>query len=153
MKKLLWVACPCFVLALSISCQQAENKDKQARIDSLVDLVNQLKPGLGEFMIQMEYHHGKLASSLAEKNYEKAAFEVGEMQELAQKIEGLRITNDKLKEPFPVLFDKYLRTPLEFLVTAAAKKDDLALKANYEALTNNCNGCHRENNMSFMRIN
>jgi len=38
------------------------------------------------------------------------------------------------------------------LADAAAKKDDASLKTNFISLTNNCNSCHHENNMAFMKI-
>jgi hypothetical protein len=139
--------------ALSINCHPGPVDNKQAAIDSLNNMINLLKPGLGEFMMQLEYHHDKLAGAIADKNFEKAGFEVGEMKEVAEKVEQLNITNDKLQKPFSLLFEKYLQSPLAVLAEAAAKKDGAVLQTSLVALTNNCNGCHRENNMNFMKVN
>lgn len=124
----------------------------QATIDSLRTLANALKPGLGEFMIQLKYHHDRLGEAIRANDYERAGYETDEMKETAEKIVQLNITNDKLQQPFPLFYDKYLQSPLAVLAGAAAKKDGTALRANFLALTSNCNSCHHENNMPFMKI-
>ena len=140
-------------LIFFINCSQTKAPDnQQATIDSLQHIVELLKPGLGEFMIQLEYHHTKLAKTIAEKKYDQVSYEVDEIKEVAEKIEKLHITNDKLTGPFANFYEKYLKSPLDILADAAAKKNDQALQTNYIALTNNCNSCHHENNMSFMKI-
>jgi hypothetical protein len=135
------------------SCnQQTVADNKQAEIDSLKTIINQLKPGLGEFMMQVRYHHDSLGKAIAIKDYERAAYEIDELKETAEKIEQLNITNDKLQKPFSIFYEKYLQSPLQSLADAASKKDDVSLKTNFIALTTNCNSCHRENNMAFMKI-
>lgn len=123
-----------------------------AVIDSLKTLVNNLKPGLGECMIQLKYHHDRLGEAITAKDYERAAYEVDEMKETTEKIIQLNITNDKLQKPFALFYEKYLQGPLSVLADVAAKKDAAALRTNFIALTGNCNSCHHENNMSFMKI-
>jgi hypothetical protein len=152
--KILFVIC---VLTGLIACwtgceQKPEGTDTRATLDSLRTLVNNLRPGLGEFMIQMKYHHDRLGEAIAAKDYERAGYETGEMQETAEKIVQLQISNDKLQQPFVVFYEKYLQSPLSVLADAAAKKDGAALKTNFTALTSNCNSCHHENNMPFMKI-
>ena len=142
------------IIFIIVSCQQQPAPgNNQASIDSLKNIIAQLKPGLGEFMIQIKYHHDELDKAIKEKSYERAAYEIDELKETAEKIQQLQITNDKLQQPFAFFYDKYLKSPLETLSTAAANKDDAALHTNIIALTNNCNSCHHENNMSFMQIN
>jgi hypothetical protein len=150
--------------ALSLGCgQNAGGKDQpsvgpgasaaaQATIDSLRTLLQALKPGLGEFMLQLKYHHDRLGEAIAGKDYERAGYETDEMKETAEKIVLLQITNDKLQQPFGVFYDKYLQSALVTLADAAAKKDDAGLKLDFVALTNNCNSCHHENKMPFMKI-
>ncbi|HVM88294.1 MAG TPA: hypothetical protein VMT76_08895 [Puia sp.] len=144
----------CFAIAVSCTnCNQpAVNDNKQAEIDSLKTIVDQLKPGLGEYMLQIKYHHDSLGKAITNKDYERAAYETDELKETAEKIEQLNITNDKLQKPFAIFYEKYLQAPLQILANAADKKDDDALKTNFTSLTNNCNSCHRENNMKFMKI-
>jgi len=138
---------------MAISCKEEKAADnKQAQIDSLKTVIAQLKPGLGEFMLQIRYHHDSLGKAIINKNYERAAYEVDELKETAEKINQLNITNDKLQKPFELFYEKYLQSPLASLAEAAEKKDDIALKNNFTALTNNCNSCHHENNMAFMKI-
>ncbi len=152
--KMIFVICGLSVAAGGwIGCQQrpGEQKDR-ATIDSLQMLVNNLKPGLGEFMIQMKYHHDRLGEAIAAKDYERAAYEIGEMQETGEKIVQLGISNERLQQPFVVFYEKYLKSPLSVLADAAAKKDGASLGTNFAALTGNCNSCHHENQMPFMKI-
>jgi hypothetical protein len=130
---------------------QAMSADS-AVIDSLKTLVNNLKPGLGECMIQLKYHHDRLGEAITARDYERAAYEVDEMKETTEKIIQLNITNDKLQKPFALFYEKYLQSPLGTLADAAAKKDGATLHVNFISLTGNCNSCHHENNMSFMKI-
>jgi hypothetical protein len=140
-----------FIAITGCSTQPAPDNNR-AVIDSLSKAINQLKPGLGEFMLQIRYHHDSLGKSIINKDYERAAYEVDEIKETTEKIEQLNITNDKLQKPFAIFYEKYLQSPLNVLAEAASKKDDAALKTNFISLTNNCNSCHHENNMAFMKI-
>jgi len=143
-----------FYLLMEISgcTNQPPANNNQAAIDSLNKIINQLKPGLGEFMLQIKYHHDSLGKAINNKDYDRAAYEVDELKETTEKIQQLNITNDKLQKPFAIFYEKYLQTPLNVLADAAAKKDDASLKTNFISLTNNCNSCHHENNMAFMKI-
>ena len=143
-----------FYLLMEISgcTNQPPANNNQAAIDSLNKIINQLKPGLGEFMLQIKYHHDSLGKAINNKDYDRAAYEVDELKETTEKIQQLNITNDKLQKPFAIFYEKYLQTPLNVLADAAAKKDDASLKTNFISLTNNCKSCHHENNMAFMKI-
>jgi hypothetical protein len=135
------------------SCNQQPTSDNnQAEIDSLKTKIGQLKPGLGEYMLQIRYHHDSLGRAIAVKDYDRAAYEIDEIKETVEKINQLHITNDKLQKPFVFFYEKYLESPLAILADAALKKDDATLKTNFIGLTNNCNSCHHENNMAFMKI-
>ncbi len=143
----------CCAIFMTNSCnQQSATDNKQAEIDSLKNITSKLKPGLGEFMLQIKYHHDSLGKAIAIKDYERTAYEIDEIKETAERIEQLNITNDKLQKPFAIFYEKYLQSPLQTLADAASKKDDAALKTNFISLTNNCNSCHHENNMAFMKI-
>jgi hypothetical protein len=141
------------ILLLQISCRQQQQPDLQKIIDSLKTGIKQLKPGLGEYMMQIKYHHDELGKSITNKDYERASYETDEIKEVTEKVRQLQITNDKLTQPFLVFYNKYLDAPLNSLADAAKNKDDKSLKINFISLTNNCNSCHHENNMSFMKIN
>jgi hypothetical protein len=152
--KIIAVSTACFLSLIAItSCNQQPAPDNsRAAIDSLNKIISLLKPGLGEFMLQIKYHHDSLGKAIINKDYERAAYEVDEIKETTEKIKQLNITNDKLQKPFAFFYDKYLQSPLQVLADAASKKDDASLKTNFISLTNNCNSCHRENNMAFMKI-
>jgi cytochrome c556 len=152
MKIILVCVISLILIVLAISCQQQSVDNKQAAIDSLTNMTNHLKPGLGEFMLQIKYHHDELGKAITNKDYERAAYEIDELKETTGKIKQLNITNDKLQKPFSFFYEKYLESPLNILADAAAKKDNATLRTNFIGLTNNCNSCHRENNMAFMKI-
>jgi hypothetical protein len=140
------------LIVLAIGCQQQSVDNKQAAIDSLTNMINHLKPGLGEFMLQIKYHHDELGKAITNKDYGRVAYEIDEMKETTDKIKQLNITNDKLQKPFSFFYEKYLESPLNILSDAASRKDEATLKTNFIGLTNNCNSCHHENNMTFMKI-
>jgi hypothetical protein len=140
------------VFGLQSCTQSRPDAAARATIDSLRNVINDLRPGLGEIMVQMKYHHDRLGEAIAAKDYERAAYEVGEMKETAESIVKGQITNDHLKGPFPLYYEKYLKEPLGLLAEEADKKDAASLRINFIALTTNCNSCHHENNMPFMKI-
>ncbi|HSN08677.1 MAG TPA: hypothetical protein VLS85_06550, partial [Hanamia sp.] len=79
MKNLFFVA-----MVLLFSCNQSspDTAILQKRIDSLQTLVNNsYKPGLGEFMSDIQVHHAKLWFAGKYGNWDLANFEVGEIQE------------------------------------------------------------------------
>jgi hypothetical protein len=112
-----------------------------------------LKPGLGEFMVQLEFHEQRLVKGIHEKNFERVSFEIDEMNEVAEKVEQLRISNDKLRASFGSFYKKYLTAPLDSLKSSADRKDVTALQNHLITLVTNCNSCHKENNMGFLEIN
>jgi len=140
------------LIALGMGCRQQPADNTRAAIDSLNSAINHLKPGLGEFMLQIKYHHDEFGKALTNKDYGRMSYEIDEIKETTDKIRQLNITNDKLQKPFVFFYEKYLESPLKILSDAASKKDDATLKTNYVGLTSNCNSCHRENNMAFMKI-
>ena len=125
----------------------------QVQLDSLRAVINGLKPGLGEFMMQVEYHHDRMAAAIGRKDFDRVSYEADELVEVFEKMDQLQITNDKLKEPVIVFFKKYIESPVKAIQAAAEKKNAVTLQTNMQALTNNCNSCHHENNMPFMKIN
>jgi len=66
-----------------VACQQSSsNTALQKKVDSLqIAVDNAYKPGLGEFMSQIQVHHAKLWFAGKEENWDLANFEVGEIQE------------------------------------------------------------------------
>ncbi len=142
------------IISFLIACQHtAQSEEQKQAIDSLGNIIQLLKPGLGEFMVQLEFHEERLSKSITDKNYERAGFEIDEISEVAQKVEQLHITNEKLKQSFNEFYKKYLNSPLNELKGASERKDDAALKSGLISLVNNCNSCHQENSMGFLKIN
>ena len=74
-----------FMIAfMFFACNQSASRYQglEKKIDSLQSkLDNSYKPGLGEFMSQIQIHHAKLWFAGKYKNWELAGFEVGEIQE------------------------------------------------------------------------
>ena len=104
-------------------------------------------------MVQLEFHEQRLAKGIHEKNFDRVSFEIDEMNEVAEKVEQLKISNDKLKGSFGSFYKKYLNAPLDSLKSSAERKDVNALQNHLVTLVTNCNSCHKENNMGFLEIN
>jgi hypothetical protein len=74
-----------FLITLSFfSCDHSSSNTEtlQQKVDSLqIAVKNTYKPGLGEFMSQIQVHHAKLWFAGKYQNWELADFEVGEIRE------------------------------------------------------------------------
>ena len=102
MKTMMASAAFYFILIITTSCNPQPVPDNtRAAIDSLNKIINQLNPGLGEFMLQIKYHHDSLGKAILEKDYERAAYEVDELKETTEKIEQLNIRMIKCKSLLP----------------------------------------------------
>jgi cytochrome c1 len=143
MKQLLF----CFILILIAACNNHNNHQKQI----LQDLEN-IKPGLGEYMATIEYHHGNLGKAINSGNYKRAAYEIDELGEVFEKVKLFHQNHKNLVKPIDSLVPDLILNPLEKLSAAILAGDSSKVKAGYNILTNNCNACHAINNMEFVKI-
>jgi hypothetical protein len=144
MKKLL-----IFLICLSFfSCRQSSpNSTLQKQVDSLqLALKNAYKPGLGEFMSQIQVHHAKLWFAGKDENWDLANFEIGEIQEALNDIPKYCSDRPEVKSI------GMITAPIYNIGNAIKEKDENKFVADFTVLTATCNDCHKETNHGFNMI-
>ncbi len=115
----------------------------QKKVDSLNHFVQMMKPGLGEYMTNIQLHHEKLWFAGMNHNWKLAAFETGEIKESVEQAKLVETDRPETKDL------KMLTTPIEAMNDAIEKKDPEKFKLEYISLTNTCNSCHEANHFEF----
>ncbi|HEU5054629.1 MAG TPA: hypothetical protein VFT78_16050 [Hanamia sp.] len=143
MKKLLFIS-GIFLFSCNSS---SSNSQLHKRVDSLqVQLNNVYKPGLGEFMSQIQVHHAKLWFAGKYGNWPLADFEVGEIQEALTDIP--KFCSDR-----PEIKSIGIIDPAIDSISAAIKaKDEKRFDSSFTLLTATCNDCHKATNHGFNLI-
>ncbi len=134
---------------LLFSCNQSSNETAtlQKQVDSLQNQIkNTYKPGLGEFMSDIQVHHAKLWFAGKYGNWDLANFEVGEIQEDLDDIP--KYCSDRPEVKSIGMIDPAIES-----VSAAIKdKDQNKFDSSFILLTATCNDCHKATNHGFNRI-
>ncbi len=137
------------IIIFGISCNQ--KTDRVASLEKQIDSMNKridstYTPGLGEFMVSIQLHHGKLWFAGKNGNWELADFELGEIQEDLDNINHYNKDRPEIKE-LPMIY-----SPLDSLKSAVSKKDPAAFNRSFILLTNTCNNCHQVTKHGFNKI-
>jgi hypothetical protein len=138
-----------FLIILSFfSCKQSSsNTALQRKVDSLqIAVNNSYKPGLGEFMSEIQVHHAKLWFAGKYQNWELANFEVGEIQEALNDIPKYCSDRPEVKSLgmiMPVMYN---------LSNAIKEKNEAKFDSSFTVLTATCNDCHKATNHGFNLI-
>ena len=141
-----------FLLAITIYASPATRKAERVaslekQIDSLgIRIDSAYKPGLGEFMVSIQLHHGKLWFAGKNGNWELANFELGEIQEALDDINHYNKDRPEIRE-LPMIY-----SPLDSLKSAVTNKDATAFNRGFILLTNTCNNCHQVTKHGFNKI-
>lgn len=145
MKRFLFSAIAFPFFACNQSASNAEAMQKQ--IDRLqIKINNTYKPGLGEFMSEIQVHHAKLWFAGKDKNWALANFEVGEIQE------GLDDIPKYCSERPEVKSIDMIRPAIYNIGKAIKEKDENKFVADFTVLTATCNDCHKATNHGFTLI-
>lgn len=116
----------------------------QKKIDSLqTEINNSYKPGLGEFMSQIQTHHAKLWFAGKEENWELANFEIGEIQEALEDIPRYCADRPEVKSIDMII------PAMDSLSNAVKVKDENKFRNGFILLTATCNDCHKATNHGF----
>jgi len=133
-----------FLLALVDCSQPKGNQAETSRIDSLEKrLAEVYKPGLGEFMSEIQVHHAKLWFAGQNQNWKLADFEVNEIKEALSGIKTY--CSDRAETKEIGMMDQ----PMDSMNNAIQRKDFLNFKRSYILLTTTCNNCHRATSHEF----
>ncbi len=138
-----------FIVAVAIllfSCnQQQEVKQLQLRVDSLEKKLNEAyKPGLGEFMADIQLHHAKLYFAGKHAKWKLADFEIKEIMEALDDVKDFAADRPESK-----LVPVMLGPALDSLNDAIVKKDTAQFNRRFVVLTNTCNNCHAAVHFEF----
>jgi len=128
------------IVITSFSCNQpsSNNVALQKRIDSLqTEVNNSYKPGLGEFMSQIQMHHAKLWFAGKEENWQLANFEIGEIQEALDDIPKYCADRPEVKSIDMIV------PAMDSLSNAIKEKNENKFKTGFTLLTATCNDCHK----------
>jgi hypothetical protein len=130
----------------AFSCNQStdNNLALQKRIDSLqIQINNSYKPGLGEFMSQIQMHHAKLWFAGENENWQLANFEIGEIREALDDIPRYCTDRPEVKSIDMIV------PAMDSLSNVAKAKDKSKFRSGFTLLTATCNACHKATNHGF----
>lgn len=131
------------------SCNSGAEKIKalQNRIDSLEARQQAAyKPGLGEFMSNIQVHHAKLWFAGKNQNWQLADFEIHEIMESLDDIK--QFASDRKETALIGM----LNPALDSINHAIASKNSQSFKNSFVFLTNTCNNCHFEAGYTFNAV-
>lgn len=126
---------------LVISSCSNNTKELEARIDALEK--NAYRPGLGEFMTNIQIHHAKLWFAGDRKNWDLADFEIKEIEETLDDIR--KFASDRKESHLAAM----LSPAIDSIHTSIQQKSPDMFKASFNSLTNKCNTCHQIANFKF----
>ena len=137
------------IVFLFFSCNHPSSSTiaLQKKVDSLQLVVDSAyKPGLGEFMSEIQVHHAKLWFAGKYGNWPLADFEVGEIQEALNDIPKYCADRPEVKSLgmiMPVMYN---------LSNAIKEKNEIKFDSSFTILTATCNDCHKATNHGFNLI-
>ncbi len=136
------------VFLILFSCNRnAGTRDLKTKIDSLEKVVNGIyKPGLGEFMTDIQLHHAKLWFAGVNHNWGLADFELKEIGESLDAIKKYCTDREEVKSI------GMIDPPIDSLTNAIDTKDQEGFNKGFTLLTNTCNGCHEAVKFPFNKI-
>ncbi len=105
-------------------------------------------PGLGEFMTQLAYRHGKLWYAGQAHNWQLAAYELDEIKEGLDDTGHFHPSHHDVTA-IPAQIQHYLAKPIEQTASAIQAKNSATFTAAYDAITAGCNACHKANGFGF----
>ena len=137
----------CYALML-VACNQNNNQQQlQSQIDELKRKADAAyKPGLGEFMSEIQVHHEKLWFAGKNENWKLADFEIHEIMESLQ---GIQLYAAEREESKKVVM---LSPALDSVNNAIEQKDTAKFVSGFVLLTNTCNKCHVAVNYEFNMV-
>jgi len=128
------------------SCNQSTSANRilQNKVDSLQsEINNSYRPGLGEFMSQIQIHHAKLWFAGKNENWELANFEIGEIQEALDDIPKYCSDRPEVKSI------NMIDPAMDSLSIAIKEKNENKFVSGFTLLTATCNDCHKATNHGF----
>src|SRR5690625_617869 len=134
---------------VTVGCNQSNSNDAyfENQIKELEKKIeNAYTPGFGDFMGSIQNHHNKLWFAGINENWELAAFEIHELEEIFEDIENTYPDRDETE------FIPMIHPGLEAVEKAVSEQNSDIFKSSYHALTNVFNTCHKATEQKFINI-
>jgi hypothetical protein len=107
-------------------------------------------PGIEQCMNVIQTEHAKLWYAASARNWELAAYQLGEIKEIMSDVEDLYPTFKDL--PLGKMLDDVITGPIAAAEKTLDAKDFGKFSAAYGKLTDACNACHQATGMGFVVI-
>lgn len=135
---------PAFVFLTCCRHSEKTEKSLQSQIDSLKQKINSsYRPGLGEFMSNIQIHHAKLWFAGIAGNWDLSDFELKEIYESVDDIQTY-CTDRPERELIPMIIPA-----LDSIRQAITNKNIVQFRNSFLILTNTCNRCHLASKHEF----
>jgi cytochrome c553 len=139
------------VLAFALTYEtRAQTQTPKAEPEQKSEAPRPYVPGLEQFMGVIQNQHLKLWYAGSARNWELAAYQLGEIKEVMSDIQELVPTFKNL--PLAEMVDSVLTKEIAALEKAIDAKDNKAFTARFERLTAACNSCHQGTGNGFIVI-
>jgi len=137
------------VLPLGVPPHAQGKRDKQEKKDA-EPAAKTYVPGIEQFMNVIQTEHAKLWFAGSARNWELAAYQLGEIKEIMSDIGELY---QKFKDlPLDKMLDDVITGPIAETEKALDAKDFAKFSAGYGKLTDACNACHQATGNGFIVI-
>ena len=131
--------------AMPVLAQSAAEKPKAA-----TGAPKSYIPGLEQFMGTIQRQHAKLWLAAKARNWELAAYQLGELKEVMSDVQDL--VPDYKTLPIGQMIDAVTTGPIAELEKAVDARDGKAFAAGFDMLTASCNSCHDAAGRGFIVI-
>lgn len=138
------------LLSYGLYAVHQENKALRSEVAKLTHLVEERPVELATFMASYERFTSKLLRAGTAQNWDLAAFYHEELEETAQQLEKLNLTDDGI--PVSQMVGPNLLEPLEAVEEAIHAKDGQAFARSMQTLISSCNHCHKAAGKPYIQL-
>jgi hypothetical protein len=129
---------------------QINNSTNAAGTEQRLKKLEVSQTGVGTIMLEVQMHFAKLHFAAEARNWDLAAFERGEIEELIEKVAVLRPAENNVN--ISNVVNVFKETPLTELKDAIDVKDRALFHDAYLHTMATCNSCHQATGRPFISI-
>jgi len=138
------------LLPLAASAQTPAPAAKEAPKEAPKEAAKAYIPGIEQFMNVIQSEHAKLWYAAQTRNWELAAYQLGEIKEIMGDVQDLY---PKFKDlPLADMLDAVITGPIAETEKALDAKNYAKFAAGYDKLSTACNSCHQATSNGFVVI-
>jgi hypothetical protein len=144
------VALAAILLPLAVSAQTPAPAAKEVPKETPKEATKAYIPGIEQFMNVIQSEHAKLWYAAQTRNWELAAYQLGEIKEIMGDVQDLY---PKFKDlPLADMLDAVITGPIAETEKALDAKNYAKFAAGYDKLSTACNSCHQATGNGFVVI-